>query len=122
MISEVENVIAKQSQPTALSSIVENQNSYRIGFTALMALSLATNALGRTTTFSERMFSYNSIENHSFTNLAISDIKNKWIETVAICDLLDEDYFDFSIKPMYTGEFKIKVESFKIEKFVPTSF
>ncbi|CAG0964645.1 hypothetical protein FLAV_00892 [Flavobacteriales bacterium] len=120
--SEIEYKEITQSEPTTLFKVVENiQNNSRLGLTALMVLSMATNTFSENLTYGKKDINFDRIVRDSYTNLEIPNSNNTKFEIDIFQEGFSEDYTDFIIKPIYSEEFKIKVKSFKIEKFVPSS-
>ena len=113
----------KHFGPTTVVQIAENiQNNSRLGLTSIMILSFATNLLGAISTTSGNDISFNKIGKYSYTNLEISNVSDKNYNIETYQNIESGDYYDFGMKPIYTNEFNIKVKSFKMEKFMPTSF
>jgi hypothetical protein len=122
MKTEIEYKV--QFEPTALFKDRDNELNYnRIGLTTFMIFSLAANTLfGESMLYKEKDEKLNLVGSNSFTNIKIINTTNSYFEEALMKNSSDEDFFDFSMNPIYTNEFKIKVKSFKVEKFMPSSF
>lgn len=118
----MENEIIKQSETTTLLEKSISYPSYgRSGLLGLMMLFSTNSLFCETALLKDNELSSIFRNDSSITNLEIIDslpcLSNE-IFNVSF----DEEYLDFSVGIIYTNEYKIKVKSIKVEKFIPPSF
>ena len=108
----------KFSEPTAIYRFFENDyNSNNLGMPTLTSLSINLPVFIVNNNESFLQFS-----RPTYTNLVLNESINNGRTEEKLLTNLDEDFIEFSIKPIYTKEFKIKVTSFIIEKTIPLHF
>jgi len=111
-----------QSLPTILIDIGNPHYYNYLGLTAILVLSIGTNKIYGSNLGSNKNENLNCIGRNSFTNIEISNIPKPKFTFEALHTEINEDYLYIYMSAVYSGEFKIKVKSFKVERFIPSTF